>query len=178
VKFAWVISTTSGNSQRAAEEEQLIKNWADIGATVTTKNWPAGQFFNGFQQGGILATGQYDIALFANNWGADPDSWCVTVESNQIPTTANPSGLNWGRANDPALDSACAAGAGEVDTNKRIADYKHVQTEWRDYLPYIELYERPDVFSHASNFGNFAPSVNTCLGTCNAPDWFNTKGKS
>ncbi|HEV2217315.1 MAG TPA: hypothetical protein VGV88_07050, partial [Candidatus Dormibacteraeota bacterium] len=178
VKLAWVISTTSGNSQRAAEEEQLIKNWADIGATVTVKNWPAGQFFNGFQQGGILATGDFDMGLFANNWTPDPDAWCSTVETSQIPSNSNPSGLNWGRATDPQLDTLCQQGAQEVDINKRVAIYKQVQAEWKDYLPYIELYERPDVFSHSTNFGNFAATVNSCLATCNAPDWFNTKGKA
>jgi peptide/nickel transport system substrate-binding protein len=178
VKLAFVISTTSGNSQRAAEEEQLIKNWNDIGATVTTKNWPAGQFFNDFKGGGILATGKFDVGMFANSWGADPDAFCTSVESSQIPTTANPSGSNYSQVSDPTLDSLCQKGAGEVDTTKRIAIYKQVQAEWRDYTPTIELYERPDVFSKASNFGNFAPSVNTCLGVCNAADWYNTKGKS
>jgi peptide/nickel transport system substrate-binding protein len=177
-KLAWVISTTSGNSQRAAEEEQLIKNWADIGATVTTKNWPAGQFFNDFKGGGILATGQYDMGLYANNWAPDPDSWCATVEIGQIPTAASPSGQNWSRANDPTLDSLCLQGAGEVDITKRVAIYKQAQAEWKDYLPTIELYERPDVFSHSDTFGNFMPTVNTCLAVCNAADWFNTKGKS
>jgi peptide/nickel transport system substrate-binding protein len=177
-KLAWVISTTSGNSQRAAEEEQLIKNWTDIGASVTTKNWPAGQFFNDFKGGGILATGQYDMGLYANSWAPDPDSWCGIVESNQIPSNASPSGQNWSRATDPTLDSLCAQGFGEVDVNKRIAIYKQVQAEWKDYLPTIELYERPEVYSTASNFGNFAAAVNTCVATCNAADWFNTKGKS
>jgi len=178
VKLAFVISTTSGNSQRAAEEEQLIKILNDIGATVTTKNWPAGQFFNDFKGGGILATGKFDIGLFANTWGADPDSFCSTVESSQIPTAANPSGTNYSQVSDPTLDSLCQKGAGEVDTTKRIAIYKQVQAEWRDFTPTIELYERPDVFSKASNFGNFAPTVNLCVSVCNAADWFNTKGKS
>jgi len=178
VKLAWVISTTSGNSQRAAEEEQLIKNWAEIGATVTIKNWPAGQFFNDYKGGGILATGNYDMGMYANNWSPDPDSWCTTVESGQIPTDANPSGQNWARANDSQLDTLCQQGAQEVDTSKRVEIYKKVQAEWKDYLPTIELYERPDVFTHSNNFGNFAPAVNTCLATCNAADWFNTKGKS
>ncbi len=177
-KLAWVISTTSGNSQRAAEEEQLIKNWADIGATVTVKNWPAGQFFNDFKGGGILATGNYDMGMYANNWSPDPDAWCTTVESGQIPTDANPAGQNWARANDSQLDTLCAQGAQEVDVNKRIEIYKKVQTEWKDYLPTIELYERPDVFTHSTTFGNFAASVNTCLAVCNAADWFNTKGKA
>jgi|GEM_PF-1776944 len=177
-KLAWVISTTSGNSQRAAEEEQLIKNWSEIGATVTTKNWPAGQFFNDFKGGGILATGQFDMGLYANSWAPDPDSWCGIVESNQIPSNASPSGQNWSRATDPTLDSLCAQGFGEVDVTKRVAIYKQVQAEWKDYLPTIELYERPEVYSVASNFGNFAAAVNTCVATCNAADWFNTKGKS
>jgi peptide/nickel transport system substrate-binding protein len=178
VKLAWVISTTSGNSQRAAEEEQLIKNWADIGASVTTKNWPAGQFFNDFKSGGIVATGKYDIAMYANNWAPDPDSFCTTVEIGQIPTAANPSGSNWAQSNDPQLDTLCSQGFAELDTTKRVAIYKQVQAEWKDFLPTIELYERPDVYSHITNFGNFAPAVNTCLATCNAADWFNTKGKS
>jgi len=178
VKLAWVISTTSGNSQRAAEEEQLIKNWAEIGATVTVKNWPAGQFFNDFKSGGILATGNYDMGMYANYWPPDPDSWCALVESGQIPTDANPTGGNWARATDPQLDKLCQQGAQEVDITKRVQIYKQVQAEWKDYVPTIELYERPDVFSHAKNFGNFAGSVNSCLATCNSPDWFNTRGKS
>jgi peptide/nickel transport system substrate-binding protein len=177
-KLAFVISTTSGNSQRAAEEEQLIKNWADIGATVTTKNWPAGQFFNDFKSGGILAIGKFEVGMFANTWGADPDSFCSSVESSQIPTAASPSGGNYAQVSDPTLDQLCKQGAGEVDTTKRIAIYKQVQAEWKDFTPTIEMYERPDVYSRASNFGNFAPTVNLCVATCNAADWFNTKGKS
>ena len=118
------------------------------------------------------------MGMYANNWSPDPDSWCTTVESGQIPTDANPSGQNWARANDSQLDTLCQQGAQEVDTSKRVEIYKKVQAEWKDYLPTIELYERPDVFTHSNNFGNFAAAVNTCLATCNAADWFNTKGKS
>jgi peptide/nickel transport system substrate-binding protein len=174
----FVISTTSNNSQRAAEEEQMIKNWADIGATVTTKNWPAGQFFNDFKSGGILATGKFDVGMFTNTWGADPDSFCSVVISSTIPTATNPSGGNYSQVSDPMLDQLCQQGAGEVDTAKRADIYKKVQAEWRDYTPTISLYERPDVYSQASNFGNFVPTVNLCLATCNGADWFNTKGKS
>jgi len=179
VKLAFVMSTTSGNSQRAAEEEQMIKNWADIGATVTTKNWPAGQFFNDYKGGGILARGNFDVGMFANTFGADPDAWCAgVIESSQIPTNANPSGGNYSQYSNPTMDQLCQQGAGEVDTTKRIAIYKQVQALWRDDTPTIGLYERPEVFSKASNFGNFMPGVNLCLYVCNGADWFNTKGKS
>lgn len=175
-KLAFVISTTANNPQRAAEEEQLIANWKEVGATVTTHNFPAGKFFNDFKGGGILATGQFDVGMYANNWAPDPDSWCTTLESSQIPTNANPSGQNWSFINDPALDSACQKGASDVDQTKRIADYKMVEQIWAKDQPQANMYERPDVFSLSQNFGNFMPAVNTCLAVCNVADWY--KGKS
>ena len=116
VKLAWAISTTSGNSQRAAEEEQLIANWKDIGATVTVKNWPAGQFFNDYKGGGILATGNYDMGLYANNWAPDPDSFCVDVESSQIPTDANPA-VRTGLAPPTRSWTRCASRARRKSTS-------------------------------------------------------------
>jgi len=176
-KLAWTIATTANNPQRAAEQELLISNWKEIGATVTAKNYPGGKFFNDFKGGGILATGQYDMGMYANNWSPDPSGWCLTVQSDQIGSPANPSGQNYGQTNDPKMDDLCKQGAATVDLAKRVEIYKKVQAEWKDFTPTISLYERPDVFSHSANFGNFAPSVNTCLAVCNATDWFNKAGK-
>jgi peptide/nickel transport system substrate-binding protein len=177
VPLKWVLSTTSGNPQRAAEEELLITNWKDIGATVTTKNWPAGQFFDSFTGGGINATGQYDMSLYANSFAPDPDSWASLALPGQIPTAANPSGSNWGRMNDPALTTLLTQGENTIDITARTALYNKAQTEWADYVGYFGLYERPDVFGVGNNFGNFFPTANTCLSTCNAPDWYR-KGAS
>jgi len=177
VKLAWVLGTTSGNPQRAAEEEFLISNWKDIGATVTTKNWPAGQFFDSFSNGGINATGQYDMSLYANSFAPDPDSWASLALPTQIPSAANPSGNNWDRQNDPALTDLLTKGENTIDTNQRVSFYNQAQKEWADYMGYFGLYERPDVFGVGSNWGNFFPTANTCVSTCNAPDWYK-KGAS
>ena len=177
VKLAWVLGTTSGNPQRAAEEEFLISNWKDIGATVTTKNWPAGQFFDSFSGGGINATGQYDMSLYANSFAPDPDSWASLALPTQIPSASNPSGNNWDRQNDPKLTDLLIKGENTIDINSRVSIYKQAQTEWSDYVGYFGLYERPDVFGVGNNFGNFFPTANTCISTCNAPDWYR-KGAS
>jgi peptide/nickel transport system substrate-binding protein len=174
-KLQFVISTTANNPQRAAEEEQLIANWRELGATVTTKNFPAGKFFNDFKGGGILATGQFDVGMYANNWGPDPDSWCATLESNQIPSASNPTGQNWSFINDPKLNDLCLKGAGEVDQSKRVSIYNDVEKEWKAQMPQADMYERPDVFTMSSYFGNFSAAVNTCLAICNAADWFHGK---
>ena len=176
-KLAWVISTTTGNPQRAAEEELLISNWKEIGATVTSKNFSAGTFFNSFKGGGTNATGQFDMSLYANNWSPDPDSWGTTVTVDQIPSAANGSGANWGRNDDVKLSDLFRRGAAVVDIAERTKIYRQAADEWRDYVPQISLYERPDVFSHDAAFGNFVPAVNSCVSSCNAADWYR-KGKA
>ncbi|HYL08401.1 MAG TPA: ABC transporter substrate-binding protein, partial [Candidatus Udaeobacter sp.] len=174
-KLAFQLSTTTNNPQRAAEEEQLIANWKEVGASVTTLNWPAGKFFNSFKSGGIMATGQFDAGMFADTWAPDPDSWCATLEIGQIPTAANPSGVNWTYINDPTLDSLCQKGASEVDINQRVAIYKQMEQEWKKQQPSADLYERPNVYTMTTAFGNFLPTANSCIAVCNAADWFHGK---
>ena len=172
-KLTFTISTTSGNAQRAAEAEELINNWKQIGATVTLKTFPAGDFFNDFKSGGTNATGQFDVSMYANTWGSnDPDTFCSTLTSDQIPTDANPSGGNWDRTNDPVFDQDCKTGRSTIDDSKRTAAYKSLQEEYHKYQPWAILYIRPDVFSYNPSFGNFTPEVNLCLAVCNAVDWF------
>jgi peptide/nickel transport system substrate-binding protein len=172
VKLAFTIATTSGNPQRAAEMEQIINNWKELGATVTPKTFPSGKFFAGYKSSGINATGQFDVSLYANSWSPDPNSWATTVITSQIPSATNSSGSNWNRVSDPKMDDLFSKGATELDIAKRIKIYKDAQTEWRDFVPTIELYERPDVFTWAKYFGNFAPNGNSSLEIWNSPDWY------
>jgi peptide/nickel transport system substrate-binding protein len=177
-KLAFHITTTAGNKQRASEVELIATSLKDIGASVPTSPDTGTNVFDSFNSGGLFASGQYDVALFANNWAPDPDSFASYVAANQIPTPTNQSGGNWGHANDPALDNLFAQGASTLDITKRISLYNQAQAEWLDSAPTVQLYERPDVFTFSANFGNFSGSANNALAIWNMADWFNTKGKS
>jgi len=177
-RLAFHITTTAGNKQRASEVELIANNLKDIGADVPSSPDTGTNVFDSFNTGGIFATGQYDVALFANNWAPDPDSFASYVAVNQIPSPTNQSGGNWGHANDPALDALFAQGANTLDIAQRTTLYNQAQAEWLDYAPTVQLYERPDVFTYNSNFSNFAGSANNALAIWNMADWFNTKGKS
>jgi ABC-type transport system substrate-binding protein len=158
--------------------ELIANNLKDIGADVPSSPDTFTNVFDPYTTGGIFATGQYDVALFANNWAPDPDSFASYVAANQIPSPTNPSGGNWGHANDPALDDLFTQGAAVLDIAKRTDLYNKAQAEWLDYMPTVQLYERPDVFTYSDNFANFAGSANNALAIWNMADWFNTKGKS
>jgi len=173
----FTIATTSGNAQLAAEEELLIKNWGLVGARVTTDNHPAGELFGGFSENGVLATGQYDAALFANNWNADPDAFASYGLIGQIPSGAQPTGQNWGRWRDDKLNSLFLQGQASIDTAQRLPVYNQAQAEWEKYAGVIELYDRPAVFTYSPTFGNFAPGSPN-LASWNAADWFHKAGAS
>ncbi|HEY1161646.1 MAG TPA: peptide ABC transporter substrate-binding protein [Candidatus Dormibacteraeota bacterium] len=178
-KLHFTITTTAGNKQRASEVELIANNLKEIGADVPSSPDTGTNVFDSFNTGGIFATGQYDVALFANNWQPDPDSFASYVAVNQIPSPTNQSGGNWGHANDPALDALFAQGANVLDIPKRIDLYNKAQAEWLDNAPTVQLYERPDVFSfNTTNFGNFSGSANSALAIWNMADWFNVRGKS
>jgi len=178
-RLAFHITTTAGNKQRASEVELIANNLKDIGADVPSSPDTGTNVFDSFNTGGLFATGQYDVALFANNWQPDPDSFASYVAVNQIPSPTNQSGGNWGHANDPALDALFAQGANTLDIPKRIDLYNKAQAEWVDNAPTVQLYERPDVFTYnTASFGNFAGSANAALAIWNMVDWFNLKGKS
>jgi peptide/nickel transport system substrate-binding protein len=177
-KLAFHITTTAGNKQRASEVELMATNLKEIGADVPASPDVHTNDFDSFNTGGIFATGQYDVSLFANNWAPDPDSFASSVATNQIPTPTNQSGANWGHSSDPALDALFQQGAATLDINKRISLYNQAQAEWLDFMPTVQLYERPDVFTYGANFGNFSGSANAALAIWNMADWFNVKGKS
>lgn len=173
----FTLSAPGSNPDRIIEEDLLISNWKEIGCLGSKQNYPFLKFYQDFGHQGILATGQYDLSLLSFTWTPDPDAWAAMALPTQIPTATNPSGLNWNRMNDPKLTDLFLQGETTIDISKREDIYKKAQAEWRDYTPTIQLYERPDVYGVDNVFGNFFPSVNTCLATCNAPDWYH-KGAS
>ncbi|HEX4211931.1 MAG TPA: peptide ABC transporter substrate-binding protein, partial [Candidatus Dormibacteraeota bacterium] len=154
----FTLSTTSGNPQRSAEEEQLQHDWGQVGAKVTNfTNFPADQFFGDFGENGTMATGTFDAGIFTDEFGADPDSWSTLVTPSQLPSTANPGGQNWGRVNDPTMTKLFTEGELTASASQRQKVYDQLQVEWNKNLPLISLYQRPNVATAASSVVNFAP---------------------
>lgn len=177
-QLVFTLATTSGNPQRAAEEELLASNWSAVGAKVTFDNHPAGEFFGGFSENGTLSTGQYDAGMFTEIWGPDPDAWATFALISQIPSASNPAGANWGQWRDQKLSNLFLEAESQVDPAKRQQEYNQAQQEWESYAGAIELYQRPGVQVAAPYVGNFNPGAPAPgLDSWNIADWFH-KGAS
>ena len=170
-KLAFTITTTGGNAARVAMEQQIISDWKAIGADVTQANCST-NCFGDFPSGGDFATGQYDISLFANNWSPDPDVMCSYMQSNQIPTSASPSGNNWSRTKNAVYDKACADEEGSLDIAARVTAFKQMQDEMLKDWTFVGLEVRPDVNAYAPYAGNFAINPTSALSVWNFADLF------
>jgi peptide/nickel transport system substrate-binding protein len=156
----FTLSTTSGDPQRSAEQEQLQHDWAQVGAKVTNfTNFPADQYFADFGENGTLATGQYDAGIYTTIFGPDPDAWSTSIFPSQIPNPANPGGSNWSRANDPTLTNLFTQAELTASQSQRQKLYDQAQEEWNQYLPLIPLYQRPNVATASDSVVNFQPGA-------------------
>lgn len=125
-----------------------------VGIAVTIKSYPPGLMWEPQPAGGILASGNYQLAY--NAWwtlGPDPDdTWNFACD--QMPPVGENAYFWCDRAADAAMHDALRT----FDRTRRIADYAAVQRALISDLPLLPLWQvvMPDAFR--VKVDNFAPS--------------------
>jgi peptide/nickel transport system substrate-binding protein len=174
------LTTTSGNTARKNVTEIVKQDLAAVGIPVNLDGqyYPASVFFTDFSHNGILATGKYDMSLFAYVFGLDTDGNLSNFASDQIPTTANPSGGNWERVKDDAVDKALKDGRTTIDPAKRHQIYVDLQKTLITKVYTIPMYLRPNITLTSSNVSNYFPNPTSAGNEWNVSDWFLVKKTS
>ncbi len=126
-KLLHLTLVTTPDSARATEAARLVAAWKGIGVDVAVSAQPGTKVFADFTSGGLLATGQFDIALLALVGSADPDFTYDIYHSSAIPSKTNPFGTNYGHISDPKLDAALQTERGVVDFDARVTALKTAQ---------------------------------------------------
>jgi peptide/nickel transport system substrate-binding protein len=170
--LAFTLLTVCDSDPRQAEQAELVRQWGQLGAAVTAGCEPRAGFFAGYAQGGVLARGGFDIALYSNSWQPDPDAWAPFATTAAMPGPANPSGLNWESCSDPRLDQDFAAGEATLDPAKRQASYRDAAGRWLLAGCSIPLYEWPSVVRRSTRLHGFEPNPIAGLDSWNAADWW------
>ncbi len=174
------LATTSGNQQRADVTQIVKQDLAAIGIPINLDGqyYPASVFFTDYSHGGILATGKYDLSLFAYVFGLDTGGDLSEFASSEIPTDASPSGGNYERVNDPVVDQALTDGGKELDPAKRHTIYVNLIKHLIEQVYTIPMYLRPNVTLTSSNVVNFFPNPTSSGNEWNIGDWFFNKKQS
>lgn len=167
--------TTNRFVTRQQAMELLQQDLAALGIPASLNYYSACELFCSFTQGGILATGQYDLALFTNSFGLDDDSTFSSFESSQIPSASNPFGSNWERVRDPLVDAGLAQGRMTLDTTARTHLYQALEQVLVQKVYVIPLALLPNLALVTPTIGNYQDNPFQAPGNLwNVGDWFLT----
>jgi peptide/nickel transport system substrate-binding protein len=148
--------TTTGVRVAAFVQSEL----AARGIAVTIKSVSNAQLFLPASQGGLLATGGFDLAYVPWSMGADPDdSFLLTCRG----------AANIMRWCDPQVDALEARALATPDRKRRIALYAAIAQRVAAAVPIIYLFDPAYVYAYRAELGGFFP--NAFSPTWNAYGW-------
>jgi peptide/nickel transport system substrate-binding protein len=144
-RLAFSLASTNA-AVRVATAEVIIAYWKAIGAEVKFVAY-ATELFAPWANDGILVKGRYDVGMFGQVTGIDPDGGYVNYHSSQIPTDANNgNGNNYGRITDTQIDKLLDDQRATVSLNAR----KEAWASWAKIM-YDNRYVAP-LFTRTSNY--------------------------
>jgi peptide/nickel transport system substrate-binding protein len=127
------------------------QQFSDIGVGVELVTYPSDQFFNGYADGGPIATGQYDIAQWSSSPGAFPDPSVRSFRCDEIPSEENPTGGNWSYYCDEALSDLFVQQEQETDADARLALFHEIDQMMRDAYIWVSVWYDADTWAVAPN---------------------------
>ena len=130
-----------------------------VGVEVTIKNYPQELVYATAADGGVLASGRYDIGLIGQNTGIDPDDSTLFM-CNQLP----PAGVNNAFWCDPKFDAAERGALGSYDQGTRKRFYAVTQREMAEQMPVVILYYPRLILATTTRLHGLAPTPNTVFG--------------
>lgn len=126
---------------------------AKIGVEFKPNHTPAGTFFAGYTDGGIMPTGNYDMAGYTTGFYPDPMTGVLDSYScDTVPNKDKPSGANNYLVCDPELDSLMAAVNATADPAARKVAIDAVQQHIFDNYYVIMMYARANVYGYVDRF--------------------------
>jgi len=141
--------------------QQMLK---DVGIAADLINHSGDVIFNGYAEGGPIATGQYDISEWSDGAFPDPDTayWLC----KEIPSDKNPSGVNQWFICDPELDKLFTQQATVVDPNARMQLFHQMGKIMSDKVYWISIWDDPDLWTVSKKLQNVKFSGATPFWNC------------
>jgi len=169
---------TTNDPTRQREADLIARAWAAIGVRVTPRFVSAspsdqGGLYAPFDRGGVLATRSFDVALFDLRLGPDPATVAALFDPGRIPTPLSQGATrrNYTGIDDEALASLPERAQASLDFASRKRGYVRVQREVNTLLPYIVLYERPQIVVDDGHVGNLRPAPQDAADLWNVWEW-------
>jgi peptide/nickel transport system substrate-binding protein len=158
------ISTTA--AQRKANQAIIQQDLAKIGIKVNLDNKPAAEFFAPYTENGIMFTGKFDLAEFANNTvTTNPANATVRalMTCMEVVVEGNEGGQsNGGYCNpDLKIDELQLTTEQSLDQKESNDAVAKIQEIFSDEVPFIILYNRDDIYAYVTSRFVGTPKIGT-----------------
>lgn len=164
--------TTADNPLRTATAAYIQRELLALGIQVQVAYYSLNQFFGLYTRGGILATGAFDLALFAYADSPEPDDEYNTFASSQIPTASSPDLGNYARVSDPIIDQSLSEGCGTVVFADRVRYYHQFLERLASQQYIIPLYTAISIMTVEASAQNIVSSADLTASDWNIADWW------
>ena len=134
------IATVAGVIPRQNLEVLLQQQLRAVGFDLQVHNAPANMLFAPFGAGGLLATGKFDLGIYAWTKFADPDD-----SETAAPDRTPPRGANYSGVVDAEVGRLQKAATATYDRAERKRLYAQLQRRLGEVLPYHTIVWRANV---------------------------------
>jgi peptide/nickel transport system substrate-binding protein len=162
------ISTTTGNLNRERTELLLRQQLGRIGIDLRIENHHPSVMFASYDEGGVLKTGRFDMALYAFLTPPDPS----TKEGSYSERFLPPAGQNYSRIRNGRLTELLAMGSRTVEFDRRKEIYGEVAMLLADEIPIIPLLWVTQLDAMPKELRNYRPNPTQSGDTWNASEWW------
>lgn len=132
--------TISGDVVRELYQQIVQANMQQIGIEFVIENVPSTTMFAGYEEGGLLATGDYDIMMSRDGYYIEPTSWVYVFTEEFIPTEEHPSGFTYSHWVNPEFEALVAEARSTLDQSFRKELYQQASEIFAQERPAIPLY--------------------------------------
>jgi ABC-type transport system substrate-binding protein len=162
-----------GGPAREMTANQVGTDWARLGVHLSSS--APDTIFNGWDQGGVLAHGAFQVADSLNGYSIpEPDQFRIVYQSRYIDRRASVHNSNvnqnWGGVRDRVIDRAFDIAGRTFNRKVRAHEYALIQFELNEKAYEIPLYFRPEVTTSDGRIAGFSPSPTT-IQTWNIYAW-------
>jgi peptide/nickel transport system substrate-binding protein len=161
------ITTTAGRENRERTEIVLQRQLAEVGVSLLIRNHHPSILFGSFDEGGLLKTGRFEMALYASLSPPDPSTKEGSYSGRFIP----PAGQNHSRIRDERLTALLSRGSATVDFDDRKKIYDEVAAILAEKLPVIPLLWVTQLDAMPAGLQGYRPNPTQSGDTWNAAQW-------
>jgi peptide/nickel transport system substrate-binding protein len=126
VRASLRFQTISGDETRATYQQLVQQDMKAIGIELQIQNVPSNVMFGGWGDGGLLATGNYDIMMSRDGRYPDPAAWVAAFTSSRIPSDQNPNGTTNSHWRNPTYDQLVHEAESTLDQARRKQLYDQI----------------------------------------------------